>query len=149
MVQIYEFSRKLNGGKLHLVLLTMLIVIVDLLYNTVVKNTIMKNNGNKHSNHTKLSFVYGDTGLSVYGRWMEGLKDERRNVTAESMLKCLRSARERPLHFVFRDDRLNRVNAVQKLRGLLNKTRVLLVGDSTMREFGLGMCALLDFKVST
>ena len=148
MVQIYEFARKLNSGKLYIMMLTALIFIIYLLYNTVVKNNVVKNNIDKDSNHTKLSFVYENTGLSVYGRWMEGFKHQRRNVTVDSMLKCLRSARERRLHFVFKDDRLNRVNAVGKLRELLNKTRVLLVGDSTMRELGLGMCALLGLKVS-
>ena len=146
MVQIYESARKLNSGKLYIIMLTTLILIIYLLYNRVAKNTVVKNNID--SNHTKLSFVYENTGLSVNGRWMGGFKHERRNVRANSMLMCLRSPRERPLHFVFNDERLNRVNAVEKLRELLNKTQVLLVGDSTMREFGLEMCALLGFKVS-
>ena len=128
MVQICEFARKFNGGKLYIMMLTTLIFIIYLLYNLIIKNTVVKNNQNKDYNHTKLSFVYEDTGLSIYGRWMEGFKRKRRNVTTDSMLKCLRSARERPLHFVFNDERLNSVNAVEKLRELLNKTRVLLVG---------------------
>ena len=148
MVQIYQFARKLNSGKLYIMMLTTLIAIIYLLYNTIAKQTVLKNKKDNYTDHPKLSFVYGDTGLSVYGRWVDGFKHQRRNGTGESMLKCLRSARERRLHFVFKDDRLNRVNAVGKLRELLNKTRVLLVGDSTMRELGLGMCALLGLKVS-
>ena len=49
---------------------------------------------------------------------------------------------------MFNDDRLNSINAVEKLRELLRNKRMLLVGDSTMRILGLGICALLDLEVS-
>ena len=127
MVQIYEFARKFNSGKLYIVTLTTLIFIIYLLFNTVAKNTVVKNNID--SNHTKLSFVYENTGLSVYGRWMDGFKHERRNVTEDSMLKCLRSARERRLHFVFRGRQAERGEPS-------GQTQVLAEQDSDTSDWG-------------
>ena len=134
---------ELKSGRLLFVLVTVLICVLNLVYNT------MKENNNKDSHHQRLSFVYEDLGLSVYGRWMEGFKHERRNISEDHRLKCVRSVRERPLHFVFNDDRLNSVNAVVILKDILEHNGMLLVGDSTIRELGLGICALLDLKVST
>ena len=68
--------------------------------------------------------------------------------TQLNQLKCNKSVRERPLHFVFNDDRLNRINPVQKLRHVLQHRRILFVGDSTIRIFGLGICALLELEVN-
>ena len=103
---------------------------------------------NKDLNHQKLSFIYEDTELNVYGKWIEGFQHPRKVFTKDYQLKCNRSVRERPLHFVFNDDRLNNINPVEKLRELLRNKRMLLVGDSTMRILGLGICALLDLEVS-
>ena len=140
---MYEFTRRVKSGKLFFVLLV--IILICLLY---LRYHSVKQNENKYLYHQKLSFVYEDLGLSVYGRWREGFKHERRNVS-EYRLGCVRSVRERPLHFMFNDDRLNSVNAVQTLKDILDHSAVLFVGDSTIREFGLGICALLELKVST
>ena len=96
----------------------------------------------------KLSFIYEDMTINVYGKWRKGFQHPRKVFTKDYQLKCNRSVRERPLHFVFNDDRLNNINRVEKLRELLRNKRMLLVGDSTMRILGLGICALLDLEVS-
>ena len=69
---------------------------------------------NNDSYQNKLSFLYEDMKMSIYGKWVEGFLHKRKRFTKDYQLKCNRSVRERPLHFVFNDDRLNSINPVEK-----------------------------------
>ena len=50
-------------------------------------------------------------------------------------------------HFEFYEDRLNEINAVEKLRKILKMKKLLLIGDSMMTEFYLRLTELLQVKV--
>ena len=109
----------------------------------------------KHANQrfdekqsSEISHLYSDLNLHVYGQWKYGFLHDRTNFSRDYFFKCNKSKEEKPLHFEFYDNRLNEVNAIERLRGILRKSRLLLIGDSTTREFFFGICALLDLQVS-
>ena len=99
------------------------------------------------SEQSIISPLYSDLGLHVYGEWVEGFLHRRTTFTKDHLLKCDRSKNEKPLHFVFYDEKLNKIDAVEKLKEILVRKKLFFVGDSTTREFYLGISVLLGIQV--
>ena len=97
---------------------------------------------------SKISPLYSDLGLYVYGEWAQGFLHNRTTFTKGYLLKCNQSKTEKPLHFVFYNERLNKIDAVEKLKWILKRKKLLFVGDSLTREFFLGISALLGKQVN-
>ena len=88
------------------------------------------------------------TQFIIHGRWKPGKKHVSYN--CEFLFNkdnCCK--KDQNLHFEFYDKKLNEIDAVQKLRRILNNKKLLLLGDSIMLEFFHGLVALLSGKTKT
>ena len=82
--------------------------------------------------------------LSInYGIWKPG---KRHNQTCDIIPKMACCKNKQNLHFEFHEDRLNQIDAVEELRKILKRKKVLLIGDSVMAEFFVGLSELLHVK---
>ena len=79
----------------------------------------------------------------IHGKWMPG---KRHNQTCDFTPKAFCRKKDLNLHFQFHDNKLNKINAVAELRKILKNKRLLLIGDSLMTEFYLGLAELLQVK---
>ena len=80
----------------------------------------------------------------THGRWMPGRKH---NLVCEFINKtkcCIKE--QNHLHFEFKDKRLNKVDAVKEFSIKLRNKKILLLGDSLMQEFFVGLVALIQTK---
>ena len=83
----------------------------------------------------------------IHGKWKPG-KRAQPNVQLPT-LRLISYVLKRCLnyHFKFHEDRLNKINAVEELRKILKTIKILLIGDSLMTDFYLGLAELLQVKV--
>ena len=80
------------------------------------------------------------------GKWMSG---KRHNQTCDFIEKekCC-TKKQKNLHFEFYNEHLNKINAVAELRHILKTKKILLIGDSLMFEFFIGLKELLRVKTT-
>ena len=78
-----------------------------------------------------------------YGKWKPG---KRHNQTCDIIPKMACCKNKQDLHFEFHEDRLNQIDAVEELRKILKTKKLLLIGDSVMSEFFVGLSELLQVK---
>ena len=90
--------------------------------------------GDEHDNNN--NFV-------IHGKWMQG---KRHNQTCDFIPKTTCCKNKQNLHFEFHEDRLNEIDAVEELRKLLKTKKMLLIGDSIMSEFFVGVSELLHLN---
>ena len=104
----------------------------------------------KENNGTRISHLYSDLGLRVYGQWQNGFRHDRPDFDSIKQYfgRCKHSESEKPLHFEFYDQRLNEINVTDRLRHILKEKKLLFVGDSVMRDFFHGICILLRWPVN-
>ena len=68
----------------------------------------------KKSDNFKLSPLYSDLGLHVYGEWAEGYLHNRITLNKEDyLIMCNKSKNEKSLHFVFYDKKLNEIDVAK------------------------------------
>ena len=91
-------------------------------------NNNVNNNVNNNYNHSQL-FV-------KHGKWMPG---KRHNQTCDFIPEITCCKNTQNLHFEFRNRKLNKIDAVEELRKYLKNKKMLLIGDSLMLEFYLGL----------
>ena len=80
----------------------------------------------------------------MHGRWMPGRKHNQACQFITKVYLCCK--KEQNLHFEFYKKRLNKVDAVKEFRTKLRNKKILLMGDSLMKEFFNGLMALLQRK---
>ena len=78
------------------------------------------------------------------GKWMHGRKHNQSCEFLHKHYICCK--KEQNLHFEFYNKRLNKVDAVEEFRTKLRNKKILLMGDSLMKEFFAGLVALLQRK---
>ena len=78
------------------------------------------------------------------GKWMPGRKHNQSCEFLHKPYICCK--KEQNLHFEFYNKRLNKVDAVEEFRIKLRNKKILLMGDSLMKEFFAGLVALLQRK---
>ena len=81
--------------------------------------------------------------ILIYGKWKSG---KRHNQTCDFNHKNTCCKNKQNLYFEFHNDNLNKIDAVQELRNILKTKKLLLIGDSLMREFFQGVAELLHLK---
>ena len=81
--------------------------------------------------------------LIIYGNWKPG---KRHNQTCDFIPENTCCKNRQNLHFEFYEDRLNKVDDVKELRKILKTKKLLLIGDSLMSEFFVGLSELLLSK---
>ena len=67
-----------------------------------------------------------------HGKWMMG---KRHNQTCDFIPANTCCKNTQNLHFEFRNQKLNKIDAVEELRKILQNKKLLLIGDSLMLEF--------------
>ena len=77
-------------------------------------------------------------------KWMPGRKHNQSCEFLHKPYICCK--KEQILHFEFYNKRLNKVDAVEEFRTKLRNKKILLMGDSLMKEFFVGLVALLQRK---
>ena len=82
----------------------------------------------------------------IHGKWMPG---KRHNQTCDFIEKekCC-TKKQKNLHFEFYNKHLNKINAVAESRHILKTKKILLIGDSLMFEFFIGLKELLRVKTT-
>ena len=78
-----------------------------------------------------------------HGTWIFGSKHHQ-TCQFINQEKCCKSNPK--LHFEFHEKQLNRIDAVEELKKILKNKKLLLVGDSMMFEFFVGLKELLQVK---
>ena len=81
-----------------------------------------------------------------YGKWKPG---KRHNQTCDFIPEKTCCKNKQNLHFEFHEDRLNQIDAVEELRKILKKKKLLMIGDSLMSEFFVGLSELLNLNIQT
>ena len=117
-----------------------------ILFSREFQDSTLRSEVIKKSKQSIISPLYSDLGLHVYGEWAEGFLHNRTTFTKDHLLLCNRSKNEKPLHFVFYIDKLNKIDAVEKMRDILANKKLFFVGDSTTRELYLGISVLLGIQ---
>ena len=108
--------------------------------NTVQRYRMNTSGDNQYDNNVK-----GEP-FVAHGKWMPG---KRHNQTCDFIEKekCC-TKKQKNLHFEFYNKHLNKVNAVEELRHILKTKKMLLIGDSLMFEFFIGLKELLGVKTT-
>ena len=98
---------------------------------------------------TKIHHSFNDTDRKrmFYGKWMTRQHELNQSCNLESTtnMKCCK--KQQKLHFVFNNADLNRINAIDEMRQILQESSILFIGDSAMREFTFGIGELLHLPV--
>ena len=81
----------------------------------------------------------------MYGKWIKRKNQQQTCYFIVQQWRCC-DDKIKQLHYVFQDDNLNRINPVEKLKIMLRNKNILLLGDSLMRGFSLGLQELLHMK---
>ena len=87
-------------------------------------------------------------GFEVHGHWTPGSEYIVTHSVFSKTGRC-NGKNTKKLRFVFHEDRLNHINAVRELRQILMKKKLLLIGDSIMREYFYGLSELLKSQITT
>ena len=81
----------------------------------------------------------------THGKWMPGKRHNHTCLFIDES-KCCKN--QQNTHFEFNDKKLSKINAVKKLREILRTKKLLLIGDSLMFEFFIGLKELLRVKTA-
>ena len=79
----------------------------------------------------------------IYGKWKPG---KRHNQTCDFIPEGRCCEIKQNLHFEFHDENLNKIDGIWELRKILKTKKMLLIGDSVMKEFFHGVAELLHLK---
>ena len=82
-----------------------------------------------------------------YGKWVGRKSPLKPRCLFLNKTQCCRTKQKR--YFVFHDDKLNKINPITEFMEILKKTSILMIGDSTMREFYEGIRELLKINGTT
>ena len=130
---------------MNLLVIVFINFILILLFILTVKNyggsQILYNLQNSNSKDNNINNI-GEH-FANQGKWMPGKRHSQMCGFVDKK-KCCKNKQN--LHFEFHEDRLNQIDAVEELRKILKNKKLLLIGDSLMFEFFVGLQELLRVK---
>ena len=108
-------------------------------------NTVQRYRMNTSGDNRYSSDVKGEP-FVIHGKWMPGKLHNQTCDFIEKEKCCTK--KQKNLHFEFYNKHLNKVNAIEELRRILKTKKILLIGDSLMFEFFIGLKELLRVKTA-